>query len=43
VDDEEDAAYVCDDCGEEFETQTALEGHEVEGCWASPDEEDEDV
>ncbi len=35
--DDEEAVYVCDDCGEEFESQASLDGHEAEGCWAKRD------
>lgn len=39
MEDEEDdeVVYACDDCGEEFDSQVALDGHEAEGCWAAPD------
>jgi hypothetical protein len=34
-DDDDEVAYICDDCGEEFPSQESLDGHEAEGCWAA--------
>lgn len=37
---DDDVAYNCDPCGEEFTSQAALDGHEADGCWASRDEDE---
>lgn len=29
---DDETAYACDDCGAEFASKTALEGHEAQGC-----------
>ena len=38
--DDDELAYVCDDCGEEFTSQAALDGHEADGCWAQRDKDE---
>lgn len=38
----EEVAFACDDCGEEFASREALEGHEAESCWAATLEDSPD-
>ncbi len=34
-----DVDFTCDDCGEEFASEQALDGHGNEGCWARAEKE----